>query len=174
MSLDSTRVVLVMGVSGCGKTSVGQAVCRCIPGCEFLDADAFHPESNKAKMRSGVPLQDSDRWAWLECIKQTLDRRTSHIVLACSALKQAYRDVLAQSDPEMKIVFLNGSFDTIQSHISSRKDHFMPVSLLQSQFDALEIPSQALKVDIERGGPNELGRWIASQLSVGDTWVLNA
>jgi len=139
-----------MGVSGCGKTSVGLGITRVIQNKQvvFLDADDFHPPENKTKMANGFPLNDDDRLPWLLELHKQLKEKSEHgyVVLACSALKNSYRKILAcgQGDePAVPIlfVFLSGSFSTICERITARTGHFMDPSLLQSQFDTLEIPS---------------------------------
>ena len=142
-------IVVLMGVSGSGKTTVGQALAAEL-GWRFLEADALHPQANVAKMASGVPLTDDDRWPWYERIAAELRRYRAggtHVVVACSALKQAYRDRLAQ-DGDIRFVYLKGNAATIEPRLAARKGHFMPASLLASQFATLEEPSDAIVVDI--------------------------
>ena len=144
------KVVLVlMGVCGCGKTTVGEALARAI-GCRFLDADEFHPAANVDKMASGVPLTDDDRWPWLDIIADELARVLAsgeHAVLACSALKEAYRQRLKRAG-DVRIVYLEGDEATIAARLASRQHKYMPPTLLPSQFAALEEPADALLVDI--------------------------
>jgi gluconokinase len=142
-------IVLVMGVCGCGKTTVGRALAEDI-GWEFLDADDLHPPSNVAKMASGVALTDEDRWPWYERIADELRRATAagrHVVLACSALKQTYRDWLSHG-VDLRVVYLKGDAATITPRLASRRGHFMPASLLASQFETLEEPRDAIVVDV--------------------------
>jgi gluconokinase len=139
-------IVVVMGVAGCGKTTIGKLLAARL-GCEFLDGDDFHPPENVAKMAAGTPLADEDRWPWLERLNALLRERPS-AVLACSALKQAYRDRLAQGLERCEYVFLHGSFDLIQSRLEERRHRYMPASLLASQFAALEPPVGAIAVDV--------------------------
>jgi gluconokinase len=142
-------IVVLMGVCGCGKTTVGKALAAAL-GCRFLDADDFHPPANVAKMASGEPLTDDDRWPWLDCIAAELRQilaRGEHAVLACSALKEAYRTRLKRAG-DVRIVYLKGDFATIQARLAVRKHEYMPASLLPSQFAALEEPAEALVVDI--------------------------
>jgi len=142
-------IVVLMGVCGCGKTTVGKALAAAL-GCRFLDADDFHPPANVAKMASGEPLTDDDRWPWLERIAAELRQilaRGEHAVLACSALKEAYRARLRRAG-DVRIVYLKGDFATIQARLAARKHEYMPPSLLPSQFAALEEPADALVVDI--------------------------
>jgi len=143
-------IVLVMGVSGSGKTTIGEALAREL-GWKYLDADNYHPMANIKKMAAGVPLQDADRWPWLEKINEELvkfQERGKSIVVGCSALKEAYRERLARGLRDFKVVYLRGEFPLIQSRIAARKHRFMPATLLQSQFDALEPPQDAIEVDV--------------------------
>ena len=142
-------IVVVMGVSGAGKTAVGSALAARL-GCGFFDADDFHPEANVAKMASGVPLTDEDRRPWLARLNALLrehEMRGASAVLACSALRQAYRDRLAAGLAHCRIVYLKGSAEMIGARLARRSNHYMPASLLQSQFAALEPPAQAIEID---------------------------
>ncbi len=144
-------IVVVMGVCGSGKSSVGQALAASLHW-PFLDADAFHPPDNVAKMARGVPLTDEDRWPWFDRIVAQLKRhRTAgrDVVVACSALKQAYRDRLAQAG-EVRFAYLKGDAATIEPRLAGRVGHFMPPSLLASQFATLEEPSAAIVVDVRQ------------------------
>ena len=135
-----------MGVSGCGKSSVAQALAHEIGG-EYLDADPYHPPANVEKMSRGIPLTDEDRWGWLDVLAGLLRERASgSMVLACSALKEAYRQRLRVS-PEVRFVYLKGSFELIQSRLENRTGHFFNAALLRSQFDALQEPTDAIIVD---------------------------
>lgn len=132
--------IIVMGVSGCGKSTVGIEIARRL-GWEFRDGDGFHPPGNVAKMRSGAPLDDSDRWPWLDAIAAEVAARESrggHVVIACSALRRAYRDRLRSSGAAIRFVHLTGSFALIDGRVQAREGHFMPASLLKSQFATLE------------------------------------
>jgi len=144
------NVIYIMGVSGCGKTTIGQQL-SAKTGYPFYDADNFHSLENITKMNKGLPLSDEDRWPWLEKIHQFVAEQitTGNIILACSALKMRYRELLGRAIEENCIwVFLEGDFETIQERLKNRTGHFMPSRLLQSQFDALEIPTEAILVDI--------------------------
>ena len=143
-------IVLVMGVSGSGKTTIGEALAREL-GWKYLDADDYHSRGNIAKMAAGTPLEDSDRWPWLEKINKELlkiQKQGKSAVIGCSALKQAYRERLARGLRDFEIVYLHGDFKLLQSRIAARKHRFMPATLLQSQFDALEPPAHAIEVDV--------------------------
>jgi len=142
-------ILVLMGVCGCGKSTVGEALARAV-GCRFLDADDFHPQTNVDKMASGVPLTDEDRWPWLDIIVNELAQilaRGEHGVLACSALKEAYRRRLQRAG-DVRIVYLKGDRATIAQRLASRQHKYMPPTLLPSQFAALEEPADALAVDI--------------------------
>lgn len=143
--------IIVMGVSGCGKTTVGHALALRL-NATFLDADDFHPEANVARMRAGTPLNDRDRAPWLATLNRELKVRGEQgelVVLACSALKEKYRAAIAASMPHAQWIFLDGSFDVIASRMRERPNHYMPESLLRSQFDALERPEDAIRISIE-------------------------
>jgi gluconokinase len=142
-------ILVLMGVCGCGKTTVGEALAQAV-GCRFLDADDFHPPENVAKMASGMPLTDDDRWPWLDRLAGEMSgilARGKHAVLACSALKEAYRQRLKRAG-DVRIVYLKGDRATIEGRLASRQHKYMPPSLLPSQFAALEEPADALAVDI--------------------------
>jgi len=144
-----TRFFIVMGVSGCGKTTVGKHLASRL-GWDFYDADDFHPPTSIAKMARGVPLDDNDRVPWLESLHELI---SDHLkvgrtgVLACSALKGRYRKILLADNDDAQVVYLKGSFDLIQSRLSARAGHYMKASMLQSQFDTLEEPTEAVTVD---------------------------
>lgn len=136
-------VAIFMGVSGCGKTSISQAAAAKL-SWEYVDADDFHPPSNKAKMASGVPLNDSDRMPWLDAVNERLRQKESQgisVCLACSALKDMYRTVLKRGLHSVVFVFLRGDAALIESRLRARTGHFMNPALLQSQFATLEEPA---------------------------------
>jgi len=140
-----------MAVCGCGKTTVGEALAQAI-GCRFLDADDFHPPANVEKMASGVPLTDDDRWPWLDRIAEELGQilaEGEHAVLACSALKEAYRQRLKRAG-DVRIVYLEGDEATIAARLADRQHKYMPPMLLPSQFATLEVPTDALAVDVRQ------------------------
>jgi gluconokinase len=134
--------LVVMGVSGSGKSTIGEQLASRI-GWTFEDGDQFHPASNVAKMKAGHPLTDDDRWPWLRAIAAEIDRickAGEHVVIACSALKHTYRDVLVHGRNDVRIVFLDGTQQVIADRLARRKGHFMPPDLLPSQFRTLEPP----------------------------------
>ncbi|MBO3460227.1 gluconokinase [Aetokthonos hydrillicola Thurmond2011] len=143
-------IILVIGVSGSGKSTIGKQLADSLHW-EFSDADSFHSQENIEKMRNGIPLTDADRMPWLQdlqaAIKQWL-QENKNVVLACSALKASYRQMLVLDKERIKIVYLKGSFQEIEQRLRSRRHHYMSAELLQSQFDILEEPTDAIKVDI--------------------------
>lgn len=145
-----TTHLIVMGVSGCGKTTLGEGLAKVL-NWPFFDADDFHPPGNVAKMRAGEPLNDADRAPWLLQLSNLL-QANPHGVLACSALKERYRHVLKTGLPNLRFVHPHGAFEIIAARIEARSKetgHYMPASLLKSQFEALEPCDDALMVDIE-------------------------
>jgi gluconokinase len=142
-------IILLMGVSGSGKTTIGQLLADTLHW-EFSDADTFHSLENIEKMRRGIPLTDADRTPWLQdlqtAIKEWL-QDDRNVVLACSALKASYREFLVVNS-SIKLIYLNGTFELIQQRLQKRQSHFMNEQLLKSPFDALETPSDAMNLDI--------------------------
>ena len=148
--IKNIRFFIVMGVSGSGKTSVGKSLAKHL-GWDFYDADDFHPPVNVEKMASGISLGDSDRTPWLASLHDLISFSLIHNkpgVLACSALKESYRDQLLEGISGVQIVYLKGSYGLIWSRMARRKNHYMKAEMLKSQFDALEEPADALTVDI--------------------------
>ena len=139
------RALIVMGVSGSGKTTIGEMLAARI-GWRYEDADSFHPAANVSKMSAGQPLTDEDRWPWLQAIAGEIDRVCAageHAVIACSALKRAYRDILVHGRNDVRIIYLKGTQDLIAGRLARRKGHFMPPDLLASQFRTLEPPGES-------------------------------
>jgi len=151
MTDDALRmIVIVMGVSGSGKTTIGRLLAQRL-GWEFHDGDDLHPPANVEKMRRGVPLTDADRAPWLAAVRALIERLVGagcDAVIACSALKQAYRDRLAAGIPAARFVFLQGDPAVIRERLARRRHHFMPAELLQSQLDTLEMPRDAIVADV--------------------------
>ena len=134
--------VVVMGVSGCGKSSVGRALAAAM-GLPFVEGDELHPPRNVAKMSAGTPLTDDDRRDWLNTLAEVLAgavARGHGVVVSCSALKRAYRDQLRRGAPALRLVYLHGAPELLAARLAARPDHYMPASLLQSQLDTLEPP----------------------------------
>jgi gluconokinase len=146
----SLRVV-IMGVAGCGKSSVGEGLALRL-GIPYRDGDDLHPVENVEKMRAGIPLTDADRWPWLDRVAGVLATEAP-VIVGCSALKRAYRDrIRAGADGPVQFVHLTGSREVILARMAARKGHYMPTSLLDSQFATLEAPGpeEALTVDIDQ------------------------
>lgn len=143
-------IVVLMGVSGAGKTTIGSALAASL-GFDFLDGDDWHPPASVAKMAAGHPLGDEDRWSWLDRLNAELrarEARSRSAVLACSALKETYRERLTAGLARVELVFLDGSFELIRERLASRQHRYMPPALLESQFVALQPPARAIRVDI--------------------------
>lgn len=157
-------IYILMGVSGSGKTTVGQLLAKELH-CGFNDADDFHSEANKAKMNSGVALTDDDRWPWLASMRAAIDATRSgkrcH-VFTCSALRQVYRDRLTPPDGGVKFIYMKGDAALIGGRLAERSHHFFNPDLLQSQFDTLEEPSDALVLDIRQSPQELVNRILAS------------
>ena len=160
-------IVVVIGVAGSGKSTIGAMLARAI-GCEFLEGDTLHSPANVAKMTGGVPLNDDDRGPWLSAIHARIAdafKRSVNLVVACSALKQKYRDVLGRG-VAIEWVYLKGSKDLLRSRLQQRPSHFMKADMLDSQFDALEEPSNAIAIDVA-ASPDLIVERILWRLSLG-------
>lgn len=142
-------IVIVMGVSGSGKSTIGSLLAQKLD-FTFMDADDYHPPENVEKMASGRPLNDDDRQGWLEKLNDLMkNSAASGLVLACSALKEAYRRVLIQQiEKDVTWIYLEGSYEEIMNRMTQREEHFMPSVLLKSQFDTLEVPDYAIPIQI--------------------------
>ena len=171
-SASTTRrpsIVVVMGVSGCGKSLFGAALAKAM-GAAFAEGDSYHPAANIARMSSGLALRDEDRWGWLDAIADEIaeaDRNGRALVVTCSALKRAYRDRLRLASGRISFVYLDVGRDTAAARVAGRKGHFMPASLIDSQFAALEPPTpdeKAIAVDASRD-PGELVGEVLSALA---------
>jgi gluconokinase len=169
-SSNDPSAIVVMGVSGSGKSTIASMLAQRLHWV-YEDADWFHPKSNIEKMHHGEPLNDQDRWPWLQAIADWIDatrRAGGHGVVACSALKRAYRDILIGDRRDVRLVFLKGDFDLIARRIAARADHFMPSTLLESQFAALQEPQadeRPIVVSIAPH-PREIVETVVRQLGV--------
>lgn len=157
-------IIILMGVSGSGKTTIGKKLSK-NTGMPYFDADDFHPLSNINKLKQGKALNDKDRMPWLSNLAAKIEgwKNEDGIILGCSALKEKYRKILSSKNSNITWVFLSGSFYLIQSRLEKRTDHFMSPSLLKSQFDDLEIPNYGIKVSIELT-PKEIVKSILEKL----------
>lgn len=168
--MTAPSVILLMGVAGSGKSTIGAALSRRLDW-PYADADEFHPPANVEKMRSGQPLTDDDRWPWLAAISAHIDHiraNKGHAIVSCSALKRVYRDVLIGTREDVRLVLLDGTKAEILARMRARKDHFMPTSLLDSQFATLERPSadeRPIIVPIAEA-PDDIADAIISSLAV--------
>ena len=165
MAASGLAAIVVMGVSGAGKSTVGRIVAERL-GCPFRDADSFHPKANIEKMSRGAPLTDEDRWPWLQAIASWIAEHRAagtQCVVTCSALKRVYRDIVTnKQSADVRLVYLQGDFDLIETRLKARKGHFMPPALLRSQFAALEEPAEdehALTVSID-ATPEEIAEQV--------------
>lgn len=167
LRFNGARLFIVMGVAGCGKSTVGAAVAQKLGGT-YLDGDDFHPKSNIEKMSKGEALSDDDRWPWLETVASELAKREGVSMVGCSALKRSYRDfITSKAGQPVCFIYLDGSKDLIASRMAARTGHFMPTSLLESQFAALEVPSydeNKIAIDIS-GSQDEVVDTIVSALT---------
>ncbi|MDZ7717276.1 MAG: gluconokinase [Balneolaceae bacterium] len=168
-------IIIVMGVSGCGKSTIGQLLASHL-NLPFYDADDFHPEANVEKMRTGIPLTDQDRKPWLENLNASMKKwnRKDGAILACSALKKSYRELLKKdfNENEVVFIFLDGSKKLISERLKKRKGHYMPPDLLTSQFRALEKPEDAIRVSIDRK-PEKIVEKILSKLPINNSTGYN-
>ena len=150
--------VVVMGVCGCGKSTVGERLAREL-GALFIEGDAFHPPANVARMAAGIALTDADRQGWLEALaaQMAAARRAGRsVVLACSALKRRYRDVLRQGAPDLRVVHLHGGREMLAARLAARQGHYMPASLLDSQLVTLEAPGPDERaITLDAGAPTD-------------------
>ena len=158
------QILFVMGVSGSGKSTIGKLLADKLK-FPFFDGDSFHPEANVKKMKEGHPLNDADRQGWLEKLNEVgIENISTGAVIVCSSLKKKYRTILGQNlENKHQFVYLEGSFELINARLSQRKNHYMPTGLLQSQFDILEFPDEALIVSIDQT-PEEIVNDIIEKL----------
>ncbi|WMJ73803.1 gluconokinase [Cytophagaceae bacterium ABcell3] len=158
-------IIIVMGISGCGKSTIGRLLARRLH-LPFYDADDYHPEQNIAKMKNGIPLTDEDRQPWLEQLAALTEQweKNKGAILACSALKEKYRQLL-QKNVVAQWVYLEGDPETIHLRCKDRKGHFMPASLIQSQYDTLEKPAYGIHLDIKLS-PEDLVEKVIKELNL--------
>jgi len=167
MGSERVRHIVVMGVSGVGKTTIAKGIST-LTGWTFAEGDAFHPDANVAKMHAGQPLTDDDRWPWLAAIGEWISAEIAEgrsAVITCSALRRAYRDLLREGRPEVEFCHLAAPEDLIGDRLSHRDGHFMPPSLLPSQFatlEPLEADEPGVTVPVEGAVPDVLARAVAS------------
>ena len=160
-------IIIIMGVCGAGKTTVGTLLARAL-GADYREGDDFHPPANIDKMKSGIPLDDEDRKPWLASIAAAVDQWIGEgrdMVLACSALKQSYRDMLMAGKKDVRLVYLRGDEKLIRDRLYKRGGHFMPTALLESQFAVLEEPKDAVAVDVG-GAPSSIVAAIRAGLGI--------
>ena len=163
-------IVILMGVSGVGKTTIGQILSNKL-GWPLFDADEFHSPASIEKMRNGIPLEDADRWPWLDRMNAMLtekEGRGESVLLACSALKHVYRGRLAKGTANLRWIYLKGRFELIRERLEERKGHYMKAGLLESQFATLEEPGDALAIDID-GTPDAIADLILDRLQAVPT-----
>ena len=162
-------VIILMGVSGVGKTTIGQLLAQGL-GWRFYDGDDFHPQANIDKMRQGIPLTDDDRWPWLHALRARIEtclRQGEAAILACSALKQVYRERLIADEAEVRLVYLKGSYALIHERLAQRQGHFMTQELLASQLATLEEPDRGITVEAGHP-PATIVAYIRQQLGLGE------
>jgi carbohydrate kinase (thermoresistant glucokinase family) len=165
-------VLVVMGVSGCGKSTVGTQLAQRLRW-RFEDGDWLHPRTNIEKMHAGMPLTDEDRWPWLDAIAAWIDdtrRQGGHAVVACSALKRRYREIIVGDRADVRLIYLEGDMALIARRVAARHEHFMPPELLRSQFAALEAPGadeRAITVSVAPP-PHEIVERIVAELDLSD------
>jgi carbohydrate kinase (thermoresistant glucokinase family) len=149
--MNKKHIYIIMGVSGCGKSTIGMLLAEKLE-IPFFDGDDYHPEANVTKMAKGVALNDKDREGWLQALNDlAIEHKHSGAIIACSALKESYRAALRKElKDEMVFVYLQGSFSEIHARLQERKGHYMPIELLKSQFETLEEPKDAIEVSITR------------------------
>jgi gluconokinase len=163
-------IVVLAGVSGSGKTTVGESLARRL-AWPFTDGDSLHPAANIAKMRVGVPLTDEDRWPWLAAVAAVIDERIAagqSAVVACSALKRSYRDLLLAGRPAVRMVFLDVDRDLLAARLAARHGHFFRADLLASQLADLENPQPAERILVlpAVGTPEQIAQQIVSRLQL--------
>ena len=179
ISIPQPVIVVVMGVSGSGKTVIGSALAEAL-GARFAEGDRFHPPENISRMSAGMPLRDEDRWGWLDAIAVEIseaERNGENLVVACSALKRVYRDRLRRASRHLRFVYLEIARDAAAVRVAARKGHFMPASLVDSQFADLEPPSageNAVTLDAAANPTELVARAVSELLASGHMPVSSA
>ena len=167
MKLKQPKAIVLMGVSGCGKTTVGKVLSETL-NWPLFDGDDFHPVENVAKMSAGIPLDDDDRFPWLVKLNHLIAENLAEdrsIILACSALKARYRELIAQGNPGVVFVYLKGDFDLIFERMQARDAHYMKAGMLKSQFTDLEEPQNAITINISES-PEKISQLIVGNLDM--------
>ena len=166
------RIIYIMGVAGSGKTTIGQSLALKL-GLPFFDGDDFHPPANKVKMEAGIPLHDADRLPWLQAIHATAKTNAglNGAVIACSALKEIYRVILSENIELIEWIYLDGDYNTIYDRLIKRANHYMPAGLLQSQFDILEKPKNAIDISVNQH-PTKQIELIMQQISLSELGII--
>jgi carbohydrate kinase (thermoresistant glucokinase family) len=165
-----TNTLIVMGISGTGKSTLGRALAKKL-SWGFIEGDDYHPQVNIEKMRNGTPLTDDDRWPWLDAMHQAIAEKQQHnqpVVVTCSALKKSYRERLVQSLSDIEFIYLCGDPEMILERMTRRKNHFMPAGLLDSQIAAMEPPGDAIFIPIDLTTEAQVDAAV-KQLHSGDT-----
>ena len=166
-------IIVVMGVDGSGKTTVGTLLAEAM-GCHFYDGDDFQPPENVVKIENGIPLDDVDSRPWLASLRNLIENHIQHecqAVIACSALKKEYRAQLADGLDGVEFVYLNGTYDTIWSRLRRRRNPDLKQTILQNQFDMLETPARGMTIDIQ-GEPPEIVNKIVTKLNISSTLLM--
>jgi gluconokinase len=161
------NVYVIMGVCGCGKTTVGEGLAEATDGV-FIEGDSYHSSENVEKMRSGTPLDDTDRQCWLESLAEVIREhaeKPGSCFVGCSALKASYREILRQGDPHLGVIYLHGEESVLNERMQGRKGHFMPAGLLDSQRAILEEPLEAIRVSIDQA-PEGIVQEVLKQLTL--------
>ncbi len=161
-------IIILMGVTGAGKTTMGKMLAEDLKYA-FYEGDEFHSKNNIDKMEQGIPLDDNDRLPWLISIRKLIEdclKKNENAIITCSALKSSYRDILMKNKKEITLIYLKGDFDLIQTRLQMRKNHFMNIGLLASQFNILEEPKNAIYADISND-ENAIAIFIKSKLLLG-------
>lgn len=159
----SSKICIIMGVAGAGKSTIGKLLSEQL-GWQFYDGDNFHPLENVEKMQRGLPLNDSDRYPWLKALRHLIDNlqtQQENAIIACSALKENYRELLQSKDDNIIWIYLQGNYQQIRERLQQREGHFMKSEMLNSQWEALEAPENAVVIDISLSPPDIVAKILA-------------